>query len=65
MTRKICEACGSEFSCGADEGPCWCEGVRLDAATLADLRKRYADCLCPQCLSAVAQEQAAKLPEGK
>ena len=60
MTEKICEACKKDFTCGADAGPCWCEGVSLSAATLAGLRERYTNCLCPKCLGAIANGQTPK-----
>ncbi len=50
-----CARCGHAFHCGmADEGPCACTGVTLNAATLADLRQRYSGCLCLRCLQAMA-----------
>jgi hypothetical protein len=51
-----CPRCGGGFHCGRDDsGPCACSGVRLDAATLAALRSRYAGCLCLRCLQAIAK----------
>jgi hypothetical protein len=52
--QKKCGACGELFSCGVPEPSCWCEGVNLSPAALEKLRARYADCLCPRCLAAVA-----------
>jgi len=52
-TQKKCAACGQQFSCGAPGPGCWCEDVHLSPAALAQLRARYADCLCPRCLAAV------------
>ena len=52
-TKGICCAnCGTFFSCGALESPCWCDTVKLSPAALANLRARYVDCLCPRCLVA-------------
>jgi hypothetical protein len=51
--EKRCAKCGKTFACGGLLG-CWCRDVRLDAATLARLKERYADCLCPDCLTAMA-----------
>lgn len=45
-----CESCGKEFSCGADAGHCWCFEVKLSAQTLAEITKKYTNCLCPACL---------------
>jgi Cysteine-rich CWC len=52
-TQKKCGACGELFACGAPGPDCWCEVVKLSPAALAQLRARYADCLCPRCLAAV------------
>lgn len=57
--QKICEACGAQFLCHSPWGPCWCEKVELANSTLADLRARYADCLCPACLAKAAASQSA------
>jgi hypothetical protein len=51
--EKRCSKCGAAFDCGGLFG-CWCRDVKLDEATLADLRQQYADCLCPNCLKALA-----------
>ena len=47
--QKRCSKCGAEFDCGGLFG-CWCRDVKLDRATLAALKERYDDCLCPRCL---------------
>jgi len=50
--EKACSKCGQPFGCGGLLG-CWCREVKLDEATLKDLRANYADCLCPDCLKAL------------
>ena len=45
-----CEACGKEFSCGASLYGCWCSEIQLNDKTRAELRSRYRDCLCRDCL---------------
>jgi hypothetical protein len=51
MTSDVCPRCGGAFHCGAaDPGPCACTTIELDAALLAELRTRYAGCLCLPCL---------------
>jgi len=57
-TQKVCEACGQTFGCAAPQRGCWCEGVKLSDATRAELKARYSDCLCPECLAA---SQGARL----
>jgi hypothetical protein len=47
---RECEACGQPFVCGASLKGCWCFGVPLDAQMRSELRKRYKDCLCRECL---------------
>jgi len=51
--QKRCSKCGGEFECGGLFG-CWCRDVKLDSATLAALKERYDDCLCPDCLKQIA-----------
>jgi len=56
LTRaRVCESCGSEFSCGAGLRGCWCAEITLSDADRAELQKRYGDCLCRNCLEQVAQ----------
>jgi hypothetical protein len=52
--EKRCSKCGERFDCGGLFG-CWCRDVELDRATLANLRGKYADCLCPACLTALSR----------
>ena len=50
-----CPRCGGTFHCGVnDVEPCACTALSLDDATLADLRQRFAGCLCLACLREVA-----------
>ena len=54
-----CPRCGGGFHCGAgDAAPCACTALKLDAATLADLRLQYQGCLCVRCLREVAAEKS-------
>jgi hypothetical protein len=55
-----CPRCGGAFHCGVDDAqPCACTSVKLDAATLAALRDRYATCLCVRCLAELAAKEKA------
>jgi hypothetical protein len=59
-----CPRCGGAFACGAGADratPCFCVAWPLGAARLAELRARWSDCLCANCLAALANdpEQAA------
>ena len=51
--EKKCPRCGAGFSCQQEAG-CWCASVRVEPPLLAELRARYADCLCEGCLRELA-----------
>lgn len=53
MTTKSCSRCGRSFGCH-QEGGCWCTDLPVGAEGLAWIKARYANCLCPACLTAVA-----------
>ena len=55
--EKTCAKCGAPFGCGGLLG-CWCRDVTLDEASLAVLKEKYADCLCPACLKDFAEASA-------
>jgi hypothetical protein len=53
--QKTCPACGAQFGCmAAAIESCWCAEVKLSGEATADLRARFADCLCPRCLALAA-----------
>ena len=54
--EKKCSRCGAAFSCRQEAG-CWCANVRVEAALLAELRARYANCLCQACLRELAEKK--------
>ena len=59
-----CPRCGAAFACGAAADratPCFCVSYALGAERLAQLRAKWSDCLCADCLAALANdpEQAA------
>jgi hypothetical protein len=54
--EKKCSRCGEAFLCKQEAG-CWCASVRVDPAMLAELRARFADCLCEGCLRKLAAGQ--------
>ena len=47
---KTCEACGTDFSCGAEDEKCWCFEVDLSEETLVKLQDNHKGCLCKNCL---------------
>ncbi len=52
--RLTCARCGAAFGCGVDDETCWC--ARVDARL--PLPQDAADCLCPDCLQALARSVA-------
>jgi hypothetical protein len=57
-----CPRCGGGFHCGINDAePCACSTLQLDAAMLAELRSRYAGCLCLACLRQIVAARAAPL----
>ena len=50
-TEKTCPRCAAVFECLS--GGCWCNDVRLSAAKLESLQRKYDDCLCPTCLASI------------
>ncbi len=58
--EKTCAQCGEKFQCFAEQGPCWCDEVKVSSEELAGLRARHADCLCPNCLRAAAAAGASQ-----
>jgi len=57
--QKKCEACGANFECASLSKPCWCGKVNLNQTALAELKSRYADCLCPNCLNEAAKKASS------
>jgi hypothetical protein len=50
----VCEACGTEFACGATLAGCWCGEIKLSDGVRAELSQRYERCLCRACLESFA-----------
>lgn len=51
--EKKCSRCGAPFACQQEAG-CWCTEVQVEPSVLAELRARFADCLCEACLRTMA-----------
>src|SRR3981081_1412614 len=60
IIEKKGSCCGEQFKCKQEAG-CWCATVRLDPAMLAELRARFSDCLCEDCLRKLAESQKCKM----
>lgn len=54
----VCESCGNKFTCGASLSGCWCAGIKLSDEARAEMKSRYRDCLCRECLELVATRAA-------
>jgi iron complex transport system permease protein len=62
---KQCSLCGRRFGCADGEPGCWCEQVVVSPAMLAELRDLASDCLCPTCLSDVAERDHGPVGAGR
>jgi Cysteine-rich CWC len=52
---SMCEACGNPFTCGASLAGCWCSEIKLTDAARAQLKARYRNCLCRDCLQKIRE----------
>ncbi len=60
-TTERCPRCGGGFHCGVNDArPCACTALRLSATVLAELRERYASCLCLVCLAELAEQEKSR-----
>ena len=57
MITQICESCGREFGCGAQDGECWCSEVALSPDRRALLQEHFERCLCPDCLAVAVSDR--------
>ena len=53
--QAICGACGTQFSCGAALGSCWCAEIELSDAARNELGAGFSGCLCRVCLEGFAK----------
>jgi hypothetical protein len=56
---STCEACGGPFTCGAKISGCWCSEIKLSDETRAEMKGRYRNCLCRECLEQLAERETA------
>jgi hypothetical protein len=54
---SVCEACGGPFICGAKLSGCWCAEIQLSDETRAELKARYNNCLCRECLERLSNRE--------
>lgn len=57
----VCESCGNNFTCGASLSGCWCAEIKLSDEARADLKRRYRDCLCRECLERIGAHASGGL----
>ncbi|MBS1772297.1 MAG: cysteine-rich CWC family protein [Bacteroidetes bacterium] len=53
-STKQCSKCKASFECKNDEGGCWCENYTLSLDALKELKAKFDNCLCPECLAEYA-----------
>jgi hypothetical protein len=59
-----CEACGKEFSCGASLQGCWCSEIELSNEVRTELKTKYRDCLCRDCLELLSESRPVGIAGG-
>lgn len=57
----VCDSCGNKFTCGASLSGCWCSEIKLTDEARAELKKRYSDCLCRECLESIGARASGVL----
>lgn len=60
---RECEACGQAFDCGASIKGCWCFSIKLSAEVRQELRGKFKNCLCKECLLRFSNRQSAAIEE--
>jgi Cysteine-rich CWC len=59
--QVICESCGATFGCcPVPKGGCWCADIGISNAALEELKAKFTECICPECLVKHARENAPK-----
>jgi Cysteine-rich CWC len=57
VPSSVCPRCAGAFDCGMlDAAPCACTALTLTPELLAQLRQRFAGCLCLNCLRECSQQ---------
>jgi hypothetical protein len=49
--QRKCEGCGNEFQCEIGLKGCWCTEIKLTDEQRADMKEKFSDCLCKDCLT--------------
>lgn len=57
MSLKKCSKCQKPFECCNETPGCWCEDVFIDMKTLEELKAKYDNCLCKECLKGYEREK--------
>ncbi|MBS4058680.1 MAG: cysteine-rich CWC family protein [Bacteroidetes bacterium] len=50
-----CPRCGNDFHC-SKSARCWCYAVSIEVSLLEQIQEKWAGCLCPDCLKALAKK---------
>lgn len=63
---KICPSCNKKFDCYENNvSLCHCSKIKLNESTLAQLKKKYKDCLCSICLKNFTQQNITNFVDNK
>lgn len=54
---STCESCGDEFTCGATLKGCWCFSVKISEDSRKELKSKFKNCLCQNCLKKISQQK--------
>ena len=55
-----CLACGSTFGCClVPISSCWCSKVEVSDTVLVEIRRKFSDCICPDCLNKFVSDKAS------
>ncbi len=57
---SVCQSCGEEFVCGATLKGCWCMEIELSEKARQNLKTRFRNCLCRNCLEKYTAEEVEK-----
>jgi hypothetical protein len=57
---SVCESCGEGFVCGVSLKGCWCVEVELSEKARQNLKTKFRNCLCRNCLEKYTAEEVEK-----
>ena len=57
----VCESCGNKYTCGASLSGCWCAEIKVTDEARTEMKARYRDCLCRECLERIGTHASGVL----